>query len=379
MSGMRAFYSNGVIRWRRMGKANKGREPPRWTERLLGPMPRLEREDRVSLVERVRLGAGGGIDFIVMMVLSASLASQGLLQDSTAVVIGAMLVAPLMGPLVGAGLGLVQANPKLFRSSLGVTALGLALGLVVSLGFGTINPGFEPSMEMHARGQPDLFDLGIAFASGMVAAYAMGRPNVAGTLAGVAIAAALLPPLAVVGIALTNEHPVLAGYATILLVTNVVAITLGGALVFWALGVRRARGESRTPGWARIALMLLSLFAILLSAPLFLRMAEGQRAGDRRPLSYSVSTKVVRAVEEYVARMPETTLIDVSRDSVEPRAKITVLLDSSDWLTTEFFDGLERAIQKARQDVVPVRIFALRSAHGPGPALAPQAPLSQRR
>ena len=357
-----------------MGKANKGREPPRWTERLLGPMPRLEREDRVSLVERVRLGAGGGIDFIVMMVLSASLASQGLLQDSTAVVIGAMLVAPLMGPLVGAGLGLVQANPKLFRSSLGVTALGLALGLVVSLGFGTINPGFEPSMEMHARGQPDLFDLGIAFASGMVAAYAMGRPNVAGTLAGVAIAAALLPPLAVVGIALTNEHPVLAGYAAILLVTNVVAITLGGALVFWVLGVRRARGESRTPGWARIALMLLSLFAILLSAPLFLRMAEGQRAGDRRPLSYSVSTKVVRAVEEYVARMPETTLIDVSRDSVEPGAKITVLLDSSDWLTTQFFDGLERAIQEARQDVVPVRIFALRSARGPGPALAPQAP-----
>ena len=75
--------------------------------------PRLLREERLELVERVEQGADGGVDYCVMIVLSTGLASLGLLQGSVAVIIGAMLVAPLMGPLIGAGLALVQGNAKL--------------------------------------------------------------------------------------------------------------------------------------------------------------------------------------------------------------------------------------------------------------------------
>ena len=89
--------------------------------KLLGVFPNLEHDQRLDLVHQLEHNAQANIDFIFMMVLSTSLASLGLLADSTAVVIGAMLVAPLMGPLVAAGHSLVQRNLRLFRRSLGVT------------------------------------------------------------------------------------------------------------------------------------------------------------------------------------------------------------------------------------------------------------------
>jgi uncharacterized hydrophobic protein (TIGR00271 family) len=193
-----------------------------WLERTVG-FPRLDREERLELKERLEAGARSDWDYLMMMGLAAVLASLGLLQGSTAVVIGAMLVAPLMGPLVAAGLALVQGNVRLFQTGLSSTAIGLGVGLGVSLLAGAINPGYEPSLEIEARGQPDIFDLVIALASGMAAAYASGRPKVAATLAGVAIAAALVPPLAVIGLALTNARPFIAAYASILLLTNLVA------------------------------------------------------------------------------------------------------------------------------------------------------------
>jgi uncharacterized hydrophobic protein (TIGR00271 family) len=348
------------------GPAN---EPPREEEQPSGPIgrmraiiPSLDRDGRKELVDRIQLGAAGGTDFIVMMVLSATLATLGLLQGSGAVVIGAMLVAPLVGPLVGAGMALVQANPHLFRSSLWVTTIGLVLGLGVSMAITAVSPGFEPSLEIHARGTPDLLDLGIAFASGIVAAYAMGRPNVSGTLAGVAIAAALVPPLAVVGIAITGAQWHLAGNASILLVTNVVSIILGAALVFRVIGVGKGLGEEGSPGWARFSLMFLSLFAVLLVAPLFLAMLEERRAGARRSLVYAVAPRVTDAVRAYLDGVPQAELIVVSRGSPEPSAEITVLVSSDSVQPDSFVHELKRTVVRARGEDVPVRVFTLLSA-----------------
>ena len=152
----------------------------RWLERVRRQLPTLERDERKALLEGAESGATGGVDFHVMMLLSSGLASLGLLEDSTAVVIGAMLVAPLMGPLIGAGFGLAQRNLLLYRSSIGVAFTGLLTGFAVSVAIGLLNPGFEPSLEVEARGSPDILDLGIAILSGIVAAYALGRSEVAG-------------------------------------------------------------------------------------------------------------------------------------------------------------------------------------------------------
>ncbi len=299
----------------------------------------------------------------MMMLLAATLASLGLLQGSTAVVIGAMLVAPLMGPLVAAGLALAQGNLALFRSALLVCGTGILLGLGASLFFGVMNPGFEASMEIEARGNPDVLDLVIALASGMVAAYAMGRPNVSGTLAGVAIAAALLPPLAVVGIGLTNGEAVIAGNAAILFATNLVAIILGAALIFRLLGIHVRGGETTEARWVRRATMSFTLLAVILAAPLLLNVLEKKREGQSRPAIYPVSADVRNAVREYIDINPDLNMIAMARHSVEPDTGITLMLTTTDPLQSSVKDDLVRIVRTARRDEnAIVRVFALQEA-----------------
>lgn len=335
---------------------------PRWGERLFAGFPTLQRDGRIELSDRIELGAQGGVDYVVMMLLSSSLASLGLIEGATSVVIGAMLVAPLMGPLIGAGLALIQGNLRLFRKSIGVTLIGIGIGLAVSMFIGLINPGFEPSLEIEARGTPDLFDLAIAFASGMAAAYASGRPNVAGTLAGVAIAAALVPPLAVVGIAFTNGLPWLAGNAAILLVTNLVAIILGAAIIFRLFGVQTAPRQPTSATWSRKATLSLALVAILLAAPLFIQMIEKRRVGLAKPLNYPVAPKVRAATNEYLSNWPAVHLMFMGRSSVEPEAGITILLSSGHKTTYEFEEELRKVVKEAHGRDPVVRVFALYSA-----------------
>jgi uncharacterized hydrophobic protein (TIGR00271 family) len=336
---------------------------PRLKQQIYDLFPTLDRAERKELLGRIAIGAAGGVDFIVMMLLAATLASLGLLQGSTAVVIGAMLVAPLMGPLVAAGLALAQGNLSLFRAALSVCGLGILLGLGASLFFGAINPGFEASMEIEARGNPDVLDLFIAFASGMVAAYAMGRPNVSGTLAGVAIAAALLPPLAVVGIGLTNDEMIIAGNAAILFATNLVAIILGAGLIFRLLGMHVAISEKDEPRWVRRTTMLLALLAVILAAPLLLNEMEKNREGQTRPAVYPVSADVRNAVREFVLRKPDLDLISMARDSVEPHTGITILLATDGPLKSNVKDDLVNIVRTARGDKdAIVRVFTLLEA-----------------
>jgi uncharacterized hydrophobic protein (TIGR00271 family) len=340
-----------------------------WLERTVG-FPRLDREERLELKERLEAGARSDWDYLMMMGLAAVLASLGLLQGSTAVVIGAMLVAPLMGPLVAAGLALVQGNVRLFQTGLSSTAIGLGVGLGVSLLAGAINPGYEPSLEIEARGQPDIFDLVIALASGMAAAYASGRPKVAATLAGVAIAAALVPPLAVIGLALTNARPFIAAYASILLLTNLVAIILGAALVFGLLGARAQREEERTRAWVTKALTALILGAVMLSAPLLLNVVEKRREGQAKPLTYPAAPHVREAVHQYMKEWPHLEVIRISRSSVEPHAGAMILVLSAGEFPSEAEAGLVRTVQEARGDDAPVSVLPVLSARSKAPESA---------
>jgi len=330
--------------------------------KLRGVFPFLERDERLALLQKLEENAQVNIDFIIMMVLSTSLASLGLLADSTAVVIGAMLVAPLMGPLVAAGHALVQGNLSMFRRSMVTTLIGLGIGFTASLFFGAINPGFEPTLEIEARGNPDLLDLGIAFFSGMTAAYAVGRSNVMTTLAGVAIAAALVPPLAVVGLALTHGKPLISLNALILLITNLVAIILGAAIVFRMLKVHVSLHGFGMPVWVRRVTIVLFIAVAFLTAPLVMHMIEGRRTGQNRPLEYPVAPHVRQAVQQYIDKWPGVELITQGRNSVEPEAGITIILMSEKSLSPEFEESLISIIHKARGDQPIVRVFPILSA-----------------
>jgi uncharacterized hydrophobic protein (TIGR00271 family) len=162
------------------------------------------------------------------------------------VVIGAMLVAPLMTPLLGLGLALVQGNPVLARISSRAIAHGLVVSLLVGLVIGRMTPGFEePTREMLARGGPSLLDLVVAFASGLAAAYASSRPGLIAALPGVAIAAALVPPIATSGLALSLGNLHLAAGSLLLFSINMVTIVLASTVSLWAVGLRSFKKASR--------------------------------------------------------------------------------------------------------------------------------------
>lgn len=241
-------------------------------------VPQIARDERVSLVDRVQSSAAWNFDFLALMMLSTTMAAIGLIQNSAAVVIGAMLVAPLMTPLLGLGLSLVQGNPVLAKLSLRSVVLGLGVALLVGWLVGAVTPSLhEPTREMLARGGPGLLDLVVAFAAGLAAAYASSRPGLIEALPGVAIAAALVPPIATSGLALSLGDLPLAIGALLLFVINMVIIVLASTLSLWLVGIRNPKQGS---SWTRLSGSALIVAALALAVFLTLRPQETELTGD---------------------------------------------------------------------------------------------------
>jgi hypothetical protein len=171
-------------------------------------------------------------------------------------------------------------------------------------------------------------------------------------------AAALLPPLAVVGIALTNDRPYIGLNAGVLFVTNLVAIILGAAATFRMVGVHAALSGDEAPHWVRNTVVILVLASLALSAPLIMRLTERQLVGQTRPLTYPVSAKVRDAVDKFIAGSPGIELIMVGRINAEPNSDVTVMVGTRRVLPYHFKENLTEVVQRARQYDVHVRIFA---------------------
>jgi len=240
-------------------------------------VPQLEREDRVALVERVASNSAWDFDFVTLTSLSTLIAAMGLVVDSAAVIIGAMLVAPLMTPIMGIGMALVQGNPALVRLGFRSVLLGFLTAFVLSMGVGFAQPDlFESSNEMTARNWPGLLDLAVAFAAGLAGAYSSSRPTLFAALPGVAIAAALVPPIATAGLALAIGDYDLSLGASLLFFANFVAIILASAGVLWATGLRASGGGSRTTRWLGWSVVVVTLvLAVGLSRMPSLRQRKG--------------------------------------------------------------------------------------------------------
>ena len=240
--------------------------------RLERVVPQITRDDRIALVERLQSNSNWDFDFIALMVLSTTIAAIGLVQDSAAVVIGAMLVAPLMTPLLGLGLALVQGNVMLARISVHSVFFGICVAMLVAFLVGLAIPGFhQPTAEMLGRGGPSMLDLFVAFASGLAAAYASSRPGLLAALPGVAIAAALVPPIATSGLALSQGNFDLAFNALLLFLVNMFTIVFASILSLWMVGFRSFR---KTSEWiiysgvtVMVAVLVLGIYLSLRTEP----------------------------------------------------------------------------------------------------------------
>jgi len=211
--------------------------------------------------------------FAVFMALAAAIATFGIATDSTAVVIGAMLIAPLMAPILGVSAGLINGR---LRSAMwsGLIAAGGVLGVVaLSWLLSTVVPNLQTviaNSQVTSRTAPNLLDLIIAIAAGTAGAYGVSRVEVSDTLPGVAVSIALVPPLAVIGLTLHAGDLNQAAGAALLFLTNLFSIVLMAGLVFLLVGYGEWDRLYQRKDRIRTSFAIVALGAVLIAIPLAL-------------------------------------------------------------------------------------------------------------
>ncbi|MFF0454103.1 DUF389 domain-containing protein [Nocardia africana] len=224
-------------------------------------LPATQRRSLEELTDRLDLSVGDvpakRSAFWTMLVLSAVIAISGVVGDSTATVIGAMIVAPLSVPILGIGLGIVTGRARLIARSAVLVVSGVILVVLLGYLFAQLLPNpinVLSNSQVQGRTSPKLMDLTAALATGVVAAIAVTRRDVGDVLPGVAIAISLVPPLGVVGVCLGSGAPSLALGAIVLFASNVVAMIITTTVVLIIAGYDREEATTARRGRAYAAL-----------------------------------------------------------------------------------------------------------------------------
>ena len=210
------------------------------------------------------------VRFGVLLFLSVVIASGGVMTDSTATVIGAMIVAPLMTPIMATALGVVTGDLRHLGRSLLTVAVGVAATIGLSYLIGVLSPvvvDATTNSQVSGRISPTLADLMVALASGAAGAFALSRRNVSDTLPGVAIAISLVPPLCVVGITLANHDATAAAGAMLLFLTNFLAILVAGGGLLAIMGYGRVAFAGHHRG-RRTAAIVVAAATVVIAIPL---------------------------------------------------------------------------------------------------------------
>jgi uncharacterized hydrophobic protein (TIGR00271 family) len=227
-------------------------------------------EYKANVREGIRSGAELSLPYLAMNILAATIASYGLLVNSPAVIIGAMLIAMLLGPISGISLALVESDMKLLFHGCITLLAGAAVVFMTGYIIGVIHLDVPISREIIGRTSPNLADLVIALAGGAAGAYATVSPRLSVAVVGVAIATALVPPLCAANILFARGEFALGGGALLLTFTNIVAIQFSSSIVFWIAGFRKishAKGLSFL-GFVKsnlVSIVILCVLAVILT------------------------------------------------------------------------------------------------------------------
>lgn len=224
--------------------------------------------DHRAIIKNAVAGAELTGSYVSLLLLASLIALLGLLTNSVAVVIGAMLISPLMGPILSFGLAFTIGDLALARRGLRVIAVSVGLTIALTAFATLLSPLKEPTAEIMSRVRPNVYDLFVAVLAGTAGAIALcTKKNYMITATGVAVATAVIPPLSVVGFGLGSGHPLLGLGGFLLFFTNFVAIVLTADLVFFLFNFRSSMvSEEAYP--ARKRLLILGTVLALLSIPL---------------------------------------------------------------------------------------------------------------
>lgn len=253
--------------------------PARRASFLGALVPPAQRRPLDELADRLDLEAGDAraktSAFWVMLVLSGVIAVAGVITDSTATVIGAMIIAPLSTPILGVGLGIVTAKGRLVARSVLTVVLGLATVVVLGWLVALVLPDTAhvlANSQVTGRTSPGLPELVAAFATGFAGAIALARRDLGDVLPGIAIAISLVPPLGVVGVCLGAGAPSLAAGALLLFTSNAVALVIAATVVFTGAGYAAEASEARAavhgPRRVRRAYLVAGVALVVVAVPM---------------------------------------------------------------------------------------------------------------
>lgn len=305
-------------------------------ELVQAPLPLINHastEDFRDLYVALRDSATASPSYMTLMVLSTLLAVFGLFANSTPVIIGAMILAPMMAPIIASSMGAVRQDDRLLGDSLQTLAIGIGLSLSFAALASWIIPFRAVTAEIEARLTPTLLDLGVAVVSGIAGAYAHAREEVAKSLAGVAIAVALVPPLAVAGIGLGwADWSVFSG-AFLMFLTNLGGMILAGGLTFLMLGFAPFHLAHRGLAITLVAVVVLSIplslsFSRMATEQDALRQLEGWVVSDIELRDVKVrSGRTMRITATLLAEhVPDDAQLDQLRSAIETRMRRPVEL-----------------------------------------------------
>ncbi|KUG03482.1 hypothetical protein ASZ90_019118 [hydrocarbon metagenome] len=312
----------------------------------------MTREERKTTYEQIRASSSPSPSFYMLVCISTIIAAYGLLAGSTAVVIGAMLVAPLMGPIFGIALGLSNGDNTLLRSALISEFQGiiLAISLGFIIGLVPLRPDFGP--EIISRTQPTIYDVIIALASGLAGAYAIVHKKISPALPGVAIATALVPPLATCGLCLAAGNYKWALGAFLLFSANLVAIEFAAAAVYGIAGL--VKFQQRNGLAILIFLRRFGLsFIILIVMAVFMTQTLVQMVNER-----TLAEKLKTVISEQVKLKLGASLSELRYEKQGDTLQIMAIVMTPNEFSTNRIADIEKVV---RQEVEPNSHLIVRS------------------
>nr|WP_205328648.1 TIGR00341 family protein [Glycomyces sp. YM15] len=271
-------------------------------------IPSSQRRTLAELSDRIDLGHGDRSTkrsaFWTMLVLSGVIATAGVIGDSTATVIGAMIVAPLSTPILAVGLGIVTGRLSLVGRSLRYVVASVAVVVAIGYLFALVLPNptsVLSNSQVVGRVSPTLTDLAAAVATGFAGAIAVTRRDVGDVLPGVAIAISLVPPLGVVGVCLGSGEPELALGALVLFASNMVVLIIAAVVVLMIAGYAGESAESPQAKWRGRAYAALAVVLVAVGIPMTLNTIT------------SIWAKQVQVLaDDWLSGIPEAEVSDVS-------------------------------------------------------------------
>ncbi|MGP1371316.1 MAG: DUF389 domain-containing protein [Almyronema sp.] len=265
------------------------------------------------------------LNYVVLIIGSCLIATLGLLSNSAAVIIGAMLIAPLMQPIRAFAFGILEGDVDLIKAAFNSLLLGTAIAIGLSWLLGLSSGLAEFGSEVLGRSRPTIFDMGIAIAAGGISGYAKVEPKLSSTLAGTAIAVALMPPVCVVGIGLSQGIALgnwsLSQGASLLYVTNLIGITLACTLTFLLTGYASVHRASKP---LSVTLALTGVLLLPLGFSLFDLVRQNQlEAGVKQVLLQETETfkglRLAGTRTNWLVNPPEVRLSVYAAQPVSPK------------------------------------------------------------